>query len=577
VLYDVCQINPTETTGSITSGTASLVVANAATWSAGQGIKVAGAGASGAALTTTVSSIVGTTLTLAANAGTTVSSAVVSHTDDIFYPATQARLGLVDDDCLFSQSPDTYYANSEPVHITSYPTTPASASIPPLAVNGRGPKIAGDKFISAFYNDTTSQTRPLPRMDGFLPVQTITASTTYDGPGVRYIECNHSAPITITLPWPGWMLNTANEPIIIKDRSSSGASANSITIAAGSGATVNGSTYTINTDKGAVMLIPRSDNDYRVVAAYTGAAGNVTGPASATSTAIAKFDGTTGKILQNSGVTIDGSNNLTTAGNIQAARVTATSELVSGDGYFSGYFSSSSGAPTIAYRRGRGSSSSPSAVQSNDVLYYLSQSGYNGSGWVVGAYMYATATENWSGSANGANVTLTACPNGSTDGFAKGVRLDPTNASFEPIADASMDLGRSSFRYRDGRFSRDIHLGRQVQSGGSALSSSTSTGAGTSPTVVINGNGIAGSISLTTGTSPATSARIIELTMAASFTTNPVVIITPANAAAAALSGNKQVYVDDAAVLANKWSLKSGSTALDASTAYVWYFHVIGV
>lgn len=41
------------------------------------------------------------------------------------------------------------------------------------------------------------------------------------------------------------------------------------------------------------------------------AGGDVTGPASATSTAIARFNGTTGKIIQNSGATIDGSGNLT--------------------------------------------------------------------------------------------------------------------------------------------------------------------------------------------------------------------------------------------------------------------------
>lgn len=421
VLYDVCQYNPTETTGSITSGTATLTVANAATWTTGQGIRVVGAGTAGADLTTTVSTIAGTTFTLAANAGTTVTNAVVSHTDDIFYAVTQAKLGMVDDDSSFSQSPASYYANSEPIHITSYPTTAASASIPPLAVNGRGPRIAGDKFVSAFRNDSTSVIRPLPRMDGFMPVQTITASTSYDGPGVRYIECNHTSPVTITLPWPGWMLNTANEPIIIKDRSSSGASVNSITIQANSGGSINGNaTYTINADKGAVILMPRSDNDYRVIAAYAG--GNV-----------------------------------------------------------------------------------------------------------------------------------------------------------EPQADASTDLGRSSLRFRDARLSRDLYLGRQMQTAGSALTSTTSTGAGTSPTVTVAGTAVAGSITLTTGTSPATGAMIVELTVPAAFTGYPVVMLTPANAAAAALSGNKQVFVDNAAATTTKWSIKSGSTALDASTAYIWYFHVIGV
>jgi len=44
--------------------------------------------------------------------------------------------------------------------------------------------------------------------------------------------------------------------------------------------------------------------------------GKVTGPASATDNAIARFDGTTGKLVQNSDVSIDDGGNLTTAGNI---------------------------------------------------------------------------------------------------------------------------------------------------------------------------------------------------------------------------------------------------------------------
>lgn len=71
----------TTTTGSITSGTATLTVASATSWKVGQGIRIAGAGAAGAALTTTISAISGTTFTLAANASTTVSSAVVGHDD----------------------------------------------------------------------------------------------------------------------------------------------------------------------------------------------------------------------------------------------------------------------------------------------------------------------------------------------------------------------------------------------------------------------------------------------------------------------------------------------------------------
>ena len=52
------------------------------------------------------------------------------------------------------------------------------------------------------------------------------------------------------------------------------------------------------------------------ITAAGGGSGDVVGPASATDNAIARFDLTTGKLIQNSGVTIDDSNNVTVAGRI---------------------------------------------------------------------------------------------------------------------------------------------------------------------------------------------------------------------------------------------------------------------
>lgn len=47
-----------------------------------------------------------------------------------------------------------------------------------------------------------------------------------------------------------------------------------------------------------------------------GVDGDVNGPGSSTDTAIARFNGTTGKLLQNSGITIDGSNNMSGVANL---------------------------------------------------------------------------------------------------------------------------------------------------------------------------------------------------------------------------------------------------------------------
>lgn len=63
------------TTGTISSGTDSLVVASATGFAEGDTITVAGAGASGVDLTTAITTIAGTTFTLADNAGTSVTDA----------------------------------------------------------------------------------------------------------------------------------------------------------------------------------------------------------------------------------------------------------------------------------------------------------------------------------------------------------------------------------------------------------------------------------------------------------------------------------------------------------------------
>lgn len=65
------------TTGSVSSGSASLTVTSALEMAVGDDITVAGAGAAGANLETTISAIAGTVVTLGANASTTVSGASV--------------------------------------------------------------------------------------------------------------------------------------------------------------------------------------------------------------------------------------------------------------------------------------------------------------------------------------------------------------------------------------------------------------------------------------------------------------------------------------------------------------------
>lgn len=66
----------------------------------------------------------------------------------------------------------------------------------------------------------------------------------------------------------------------------------------------------INTADG-ILYYEDSGGTVQTIATKAGASGDVVGPASATDNAIARYDLTTGKLIQNSGVTIDDSDNVT--------------------------------------------------------------------------------------------------------------------------------------------------------------------------------------------------------------------------------------------------------------------------
>jgi len=72
-------------------------------------------------------------------------------------------------------------------------------------------------------------------------------------------------------------------------------------------------------------------HSYKLVNGSSGG-GSLDGPNSSTDNAIPRFDGTGGSSLQNSGVTIDNSNNLSTSGEIyiQGIPIKATLDLLGG-------------------------------------------------------------------------------------------------------------------------------------------------------------------------------------------------------------------------------------------------------
>jgi hypothetical protein len=112
--------------------------------------------------------------------------------------------------------------------------------------------------------------------------------------------------------------------------------------------------------------------------------------------------------------------------------------------------------------------------------------------------------------------------------------------------------------------------GRLV-AGGTAPTIAAGGGAGTTPTIAVSGHDQAGTITLTTGTSPTVSSVICTVTLNATMASAPVVVFSPANATAGTVSG---VYTGSST---STFTLTSGTAGLAAATQYIWSYYVIGV
>lgn len=122
-----------------------------------------------------------------------------------------------------------------------------------------------------------------------------------------------------------------------------------------------------------------------------------------------------------------------------------------------------------------------------------------------------------------------------------------------------------------------LSLGGHAQWGVGTPTVAAGTGAGTSPTVSVSGSDQGGVITVTTGTSPSASATVATITFGQAFSATPrAVVLTPAGANTAALSGNAQVYADSASTSTAAFVVKVGSTNLTASTTHKWHYAVIG-
>lgn len=113
-----------------------------------------------------------------------------------------------------------------------------------------------------------------------------------------------------------------------------------------------------------------------------------------------------------------------------------------------------------------------------------------------------------------------------------------------------------------------------LSDGGSA-SITAGLGAGTSPTVSLGSNSgnVAGTITVTTGTSPTASATVATVSFTSSLPTPPVCQALPNNSSAAALSGTALVYAANEST--SSFQLVVGSTPLSGSTQYKWKYECL--
>jgi hypothetical protein len=100
------------------------------------------------------------------------------------------------------------------------------------------------------------------------------------------------------------------------------------------------------------------------------------------------------------------------------------------------------------------------------------------------------------------------------------------------------------------------------------------SGAGTSPTLAIQGTNIGGQITVTPGLTAAASSTLVTITYASlTYPNDSYVVLYPANSATALLSGVTMVF---AVGSTTNFIVTTGTTALTPATAYSWNYIVIG-
>ena len=146
-------------------------------------------------------------------------------------------------------------------------------------------------------------------------------------------------------------------------------------------------------------------------------------------------------------------------------------------------------------------------------------------------------------------------------------------ASMFPTTNLGLTNGGGAI-YWDGTFSRKYY---DRQTGTTTVAAGA--GAGTTPTVTLAAGSTdqKGYLLVTTGTVPTAAATIATVTFSQAWAATPSgLVLTPVNAAAAALSGTSKPYASRTGLTTGVFTVTAGAAALAASTAYEWAYQVMG-
>jgi hypothetical protein len=98
-------------------------------------------------------------------------------------------------------------------------------------------------------------------------------------------------------------------------------------------------------------------------------------------------------------------------------------------------------------------------------------------------------------------------------------------------------------------------------------------GSGSSSIVKVTGTDMSGIIEVTIGETPTANAVLATIQYSSAYSSAPVVIITPGNAATASLMGTSTVFVGNNTT--TNFTLNTNATPLASKTTYKWYYQVI--